>query len=679
MIDNNIIKSLGAGSGIDSPKLIKELTEIERAAPQERIDKQRERAQNQISDFGLMASAMDSLKSSLKALSDPEGLFSKTASFTESNALVPAKLATNVQPGSYSFEVNQLARSQSVSFGGMASITDPVGEGEITFNLGTWARDDKGVATEFNQNLEKEPFSIKIDSTNNSLRGLRDAINAADKGLQASIVNDGTSHRLVVTAASGEAHELEMVVTEAQPDSGLARFAFNADVPDFQTRETQSGADAKLTINGLPVTRSSNTVEDVVEGLTLNLLKASPGEVVTVTVSEDKAFAEQNVRDFVDAYNEFLKETKPLMGYDKEEEKYGSLANDPLAKSVLSRFRTSIASAIPGLTDSNFSSLANMGIRTQLDGTLSINEKDFSNAFANNFEDVQKLLGPHKSSTSSDVNVNTFGKQTQAGEYEVVITQPPVKGFYTGGTVAAETTFPLDTTGKDYQFRLSLDGVASGDIKLPEGAVYQSAGEMAEALQLAINADSKLRAARATVAVSFDELTNGFKITSNRYGANSNVNITAASQDLTDDLGLTVAQGTRGINVAGTIDGVEGFGLGNVLRAKLGEPAEGLSMIIGENATTATVSVSRGFAGQMEQTINQFLQKNGLFDNREDVLNRRIDKLDADESNLDRRMEAFQERLMRQFISMERILNSLNSQGGFLESLIDTLPFTRKN
>lgn len=678
MIDNNIIKSLGAGSGIDSPKLIQDLTQIERAAPQERIDKQRELAQNQISDFGLLASAMDRLNSSLKALSDPEGLFSKTATFTESSALVPAKLGTNVQPGSYSFEVNQLARSQSISFGSMANITDPVGEGQITFNLGTWDRTTQGVATNFNPNPDKQAFSITIDSTNNSLRGLRDAINAAGKDLQASIVNDGTGHRLVVTAASGQSHELEMVVSEAQPDSGLARFAYNTDAVGSTALETQSGADAKLTINGLPVTRSSNTVEDVVEGLTLNLKKASPGEVVTVTVSEDKAFAEQNVRDFVEAYNAFLKETKPLLGFDKEEDKYGSLANDPLAKSVLSRFRTSIASAVPGLTDGTFTSLANMGIRTQLDGTLSINEKDFTAAFANNFGDIQKLLGPHKSSTSSDVTVNSFGKQTQAGVYEVVITQPPVKGFYSGGALSGDTNFPLDTTGKDYSFTLNLDGVGSGSIQLPEGAVYQSAADMAEALQLAINADSKLRAARTTVAVSFDEQTNGFKITSNRFGANSFVNITAASQDLSDDLGLTRANGTRGINVAGTIDGVPGFGLGNVLLPKLGEPAEGLSMIIGENATTASVSVSRGFAGQMEQTINQFLQKNGLFSNREEVLNRRIDKLDNDESNLDRRMEAFQERLMRQFISMERILNSLNSQGGFLESLIDTLPFTRK-
>src|SRR5690606_11848384 len=111
---------------------------------------------------------------------------------------------------------------------------------------------------------------------------------------------------------------------------------------------------------------------------------------------------------------------------------------------------------------------------------------------------------------------------------------------------------------------------------------------------------------------------------------------------------------------------------------KLGEKAEGLSLIIGENATTAKVDFSRGFAGQMDELIGQFLQTNGLFDDREKILERQLVDFDDQETRLERRMTAYQERLMQQFIAMESILNGLNSQGGFLENLIDSLPFTAK-
>lgn len=115
MIDNNIIQSIGAGSGIDTNNLVKQLTSIEKAAPQNRIDKTRDLTESKISDFGKLKSALSTLKDATKTLTDPEGLFSKTASFTESDALVPVELGTDVQTGSYTFEVNAIAKSQSLS------------------------------------------------------------------------------------------------------------------------------------------------------------------------------------------------------------------------------------------------------------------------------------------------------------------------------------------------------------------------------------------------------------------------------------------------------------------------------------------------------------------------------------------------------------------------------------
>lgn len=691
MIDNNIIQSLGIGSGIDSKSIVKQLTEIERAAPQLRIDSKRDKAETQISDFGSLASAMDTLKTSVGALSEREGMYSKNASFTDSDALVPTKLGTDVQAGTYAFEVQSVARSQSLSFAAFSDTKAEVGLGELTFNFGHWDRivnpngADDGDPTTFNLDPQAESFSITIDNSNNTLEGLRDAINKADKGVQASIIFDGTGHRLVVSAPSGATNEMQIVASESAGGTdntdtvGLSRFAHNESIAGYTTTEMQGGANAVLVVNGLTVTRPSNTIDDVVPGLTLDILKAAPGETVSITISDDKEFAEENVRAFVDSYNAFLEEIKPLFGFNKAEEEgeegsYGSLRNDALAKSVLSRFRSVIASEVPGLANTDFTSLANVGIRTNLDGTLSINEKDFRNAFDNNFQSVQKLFSAETYSSSSDITVNSFGKQTKAGTYDVQITTSPEKGYYPGGLANVAT----GTAAADYSMSLTVNGTQSGSIVIPTDVTYGTTTEMAKAIEAAINADSALKAAGAAVTVAYDGATNKYTMTSNRYGSSSAVNITASTAGLSNDLGLAVGNGRPGVNVAGTVNGVEGFGHGNVLLPKLGEEAEGLSLIIGENATSSSVSFSRGFAGQLDESMNGFLQRNGLFDKREEVLQTQVTRLDDDEKTLDRRMSAFEERLMRQFIAMESILNGLNSTGGFLENLVDTLPFTAK-
>ena len=693
MIDNNIAQSLGVGSGIDTNNLITQLTDIERAAPQNRIDSTRETTETKISDFGLLSSALSVLQESAQVLVEPEGLFSKTASFTESTALVPASLDTDVQAGIYNFTVEDIAQSQALAFTEFSSVDDAVGEGTITFNFGTWIRDGSDVPTGFTQDTEQDAVTITIDSSNNTLEGLRDAINNADFGVQANIVNTGSGFKLSLLAASGAGNEIEMVVAEAggtpsnTDTADLSRFAFNTGVADFADVETQKGNDAQLTLNGLTVFRSSNTVTDLVEGLTLDVLQAAPGETVTVTVEEDKTFAEQNIRDFIGAYNEFLNAVDPLFDVStqindagEEESVVGSLANDSLAKSVLSRIRSTIASAIPGLGNSNFTSLTNVGIRTELDGSLSINEEEFTDAFADRFEDVQKLFAPQTDSSSSDISVNSFKDSTAAGDYDIVISTPPSQGYLTGGAIDnGAVTFPnFDTSGKDYSFEVSVNGTASSTITLPS-ATYADENALAAAIQSAVNADSELAANNAKITVGYDADNNNFVLSSTQYGTSSNVNITAASDDTANDLGLAISNGTAGVAVSGTINGVAGFGSANVLLPALGEPGEGLALIIGENASSATVNFSRGFAGELDSLIDIFLESDGVIAAREESLTSTLDSLDEDQEALDRRMSTFEARLLNQFISMERILSGLDSSGSFLENLIDTLPFTSSN
>lgn len=685
MIDNNIIQSLGAGSGIDSRNIVKQLTEIERSAPQERIDNRKEKAETQISDFGLLANAMDTLKSAVTTLSSEEGMYSKTGNITDTQSL-QVTAEPDAQNGSYTLQVQSIAQSQSVVFSGFASDTDAVGEGTLTFNFGQWNRDEDDLITTFDADPDEDAVEITIDSNNNSLKGLRDAINDADMGVQASIVNDGSSYRLVLTAESGAENEIYIEADDTgdadnTDDAGISRFAFNENITDYNTLETQSGEDATLSINGLAVSRSTNSITDVIPGLTFDLLEVNTTEKVSLTIDDDKAYAETNVRAFVDAYNTFLEEVEPLFSYNEEEESYGSLYSDSLAKSVLSQFRSTIAGEISGLADGNYTALTNVGIRTELDGSLTINEDDFSDAFSDNFDDVQKLFSPYTSSSASFLDINSFGKQTEAGEYTVVVTSPPAKGWFATAPGAAPA-IDVATQAKDYNFEITVDDVSSATITIPS-LDYASESELAEALQSAINSDSAIEAGGVSVNVSYDSDTQVFTFTSNRYGESSRVAFSNSSADFDTDFLISDENATsqKGTKVAGTIDGVPGFGLGNVLLPKLGSDAEGLSMIISESATTdpVTVNYSKGFASQLETVMKSFLQTNGLFDKREEVLTERISSLEEDQKSLDTRMSAYEERLMRQFIAMENILNGLNSQGGFLENLTKTLPFTSGN
>ncbi len=679
-IDNNIISSLGAGSGINSSSLVSQLVEIEKTSKQDRIDTKRETYETQISDFGLLRSALATLQDAADLLMEDDSFSAKNATFTESTALLPSKLGDDAPVGDYTFEVLAIAQAQSLSTNATFSETsDTVGKGVLTFSFGQW--DDALDPPEtFTVDTDRDAFNITIDDTNNSLAGLRDAINAADEGVQASIINDGSGYRLVITAPSGASNELQVTVAEdggtpSNTDANdLSRFAFGAGVAgaNQQLIQNQTGADASLVVNGLTVSRSSNEIDDVLEGFEFTLAKAAPGEVIAVNIFEDKTTAEESVRGFIDAFNAFLEVIEPLTGYNEETEEDGSLSRDATTKSIISGIRDTIADAIPGIS-SGFTSLAAIGIRTDLDGNLSIDEDALTAAFADNFDLVKTLFAPVTSSSADKITVNSFGTQTVPGSYDVVVTNDPAKGNLVG--VASAGTLLADINGAgatDYDFTITVNGKTSETISLTPGS-YADEDALAAHIQSQVNNDATLIANAGKVDVIWN--TDHFEITSRTYGSKSNVSVTAVGGSAAD-LGLDTGTSTAGSNVAGTIDGVVGFGLGNVLLPELNSDPYGLTLVVQPGATTSTINFSGGFGRELSTLLDQYLQSSGIIDTREDNIDDKLDTLDTDQDKLDRRISAYQARLQAQFLAMERIVSSLNSSGGFLDGIMDRLPFT---
>lgn len=674
MVDNigsNIINSLGGGSGLNSQSIVDQLVELERLPTEQRLDTRESKVEAQISGFGMLRSAVGEFESALEPLANADTFDAKQASISDTSLMAVNSLNPEAVPGNYRIKIEQVAQSQSLSSGTYASMDSAVGEGSLTIRLGDWSAD---LAT-FTADTSATGATIEIDQSNNSLSGLRDAINDADIGVQASIVGEEGSYQLLLTGPTGASREMEITANEGAT-AGLSNFDFNETTQNFT--QQQEGLDAILRVNGLQVTRNSNVIDDVIQGVEFEVFNSSATEEISINVTEDKSLAEDSIRNFVDAYNAFYKEVQRLTSNDEGEDGKGSLNDDPLAGNVLRSVRSMLGNVVPGI-ESDFSSLATIGIRTKIDGTLEFADDggvtDFSVAMSDRFEEVRNLFVPNTSSTSADIDVTNFGSRTQPGSYDVEITQEATKGYLNADPLAV--AFPLDTTGKDYSFAIKVDGDQSATITLPAGKTYASGAELAEDFQTLINADSTLKENFSGVNVTYNGTSGALEFQSKTYGVDSNIEFTSVGADMAE-LGIAVGAGTVGQNVAGTINGEEAFGYGNVLRGAIGSPAEGLSMTVASGATSATVNFSRGLGGTLAGMVDSYVRNSGLISERESNLEQDMDEIEEDRRDLDRRSEAFRARQEAQFRAMEQIVRSLNSTGDFLEGINDRLPFTAR-
>ncbi|KAA0876593.1 flagellar filament capping protein FliD [Nitrincola tapanii] len=671
----NIISSLGGGSGIDTVKLVKDLVEIERQPVEQRLDKKQATLQAQISGYGALKGGLSDFQALLKPLNNPETFAARNVSFTESNTVTPTKIDANAVTGNYQVEVMQLARVQSLSTAVVSDTKAEMATGTLNIRFGTW----NGDLTSFNPNAQKEGVQIKIDSTNNTLEGIRDAINGAKVGVQASIIADGGQFRLLIASPTGETQALEISVDEDAGATGLSLSMFEFNQGAQALTQNQAAQDARVRINGLEVSRASNDVKDVIPGLEFTLNRASPNEIINFSISEDKATGEQAVRDFVEGFNDFFKFASTLTGYSRDEDNQlvrGDLATDSIAKTMVSRMREILVAAVPGLQN-NQASLAMIGIRTELDGTLSINETEFSRAMNDNFAMFGNIFSPQVNSSSPllEAKLGTSGASAQPGQYDIRITTQPAKGSLMAGVFDPIDTFPLNTGTDEYSFKVRINGVVSGLITLPENQEYSSAEALATELQTLINSDAKIQQGRAQVDVSFNAAENRFEFVSREFGAISNVGITEASTAM-EALGLGQRNGVAGRDVAGTINGVAGFGAGNVLLPALGTPAFGLNFTVAPGVSEARVDYSRGLSGELDRLILDFLSKDGAVSTREASINNQLEAISTDRERLDARMDKRLLQLQAQFQAMERIISSFQATGDQLDGILDRLPFT---
>ncbi|PFG11739.1 flagellar filament capping protein FliD [Marinobacter sp. LV10MA510-1] len=355
------ISSLGAGSGIFTNDLVNKLVDAERAPTEMRLDRRESETQAEISAYGRIRSALESLRSPMEALSRPDSMSAFVASSSNEAILDVDVESSQASRGNYSLDVKQLAQAQSLASSEFVDRdTTQLGAGTLTLNVG-------GNTT-----------NIVIDESNNTLEGIADAINGAKAGVSAGIVDTGNGYRLVMSSdESGSANEASISAADSDGNntdsSGLSQFVFDDAVSNM--KETVPAQNAILDVNGIEVTRSSNTVDGVVDGVAFNLKDTG---VSVVKITQDAAEVAGRVQAFVDRFNALQDQIKSVSGFNLGSEQGGVLSGDSAIRGIQNDLRQMLTSVPPGLESSPVRMLADIGIKTEVStGKLEFDEIKF--------------------------------------------------------------------------------------------------------------------------------------------------------------------------------------------------------------------------------------------------------------------------------------------------------------
>lgn len=389
------ISSPGLGSGLDVNSIVSQLVALERK-PIELLQQKKTELTTQLSSFGLLQSYMGNLQSAAGELAKP-ALYTKNTAATSAPESVGASASATAAAGSYRVEVTTLAAAQSVAAAPQAAgSTAVIGTGTLHIKVGSGSAVD-----------------VEIASANQTLEGIRDRINASTAGVNASIVRDAGGARLLLTSkTTGAANTINVTATGG--DGGLAVLTSAGGLS-----QVQPPADASFSINGLPLTSASNTLTNVIDGVTLTLAKPTTS-AATVTIAPDGAAMKKAVTDFVSAYNDAARYIAQQTNYDESTKTSGALQGDRTAVGLETRLRTLLQQSSGASTA--FGRLSDVGLELQRDGTIKLNDGKLSAAVKNpaelgrafstastGFAQRFKLLGDTVSGTGGLLPTRTQG------------------------------------------------------------------------------------------------------------------------------------------------------------------------------------------------------------------------------------------------------------------------------
>ncbi|NHC10357.1 flagellar filament capping protein FliD [Stutzerimonas degradans] len=384
----------GIGSGIDIDSIVASMVAAERAPKETQLATLEKKTTTQITAVGALKGAISDFQTALGALNKPE-LFQARSATSSKSDLVGVTATTTAGAGSYQLEVKSLASSSKVA---LAAIPNTA-EAPARFTSGTFevSLGVPGIPPAPNT---KESFSVTIDENNNTLAGVRDAINTAgiDMGVSATIVTDEYGSRLVLSSSkTGAGRDITVTATGADEPGLIGLSALNFDGTSGTGKDARvltSAQSAELYVDGLKVISETNKVDGAIEGVTLDLkAKTVANEPLTIAVAEDKAGVKKQIQTFVDSYNKLIgvinAQTKVTSVGEGKAPVTGALVGDATARTLLNTIRNELVN-VQG--DGALRALTDIGITTQKDGTLAIDSAKLDKAMASNFGELSGLF-----------------------------------------------------------------------------------------------------------------------------------------------------------------------------------------------------------------------------------------------------------------------------------------------
>jgi flagellar hook-associated protein 2 len=648
----------GLISGLKTDEIISKVMEIARR-PQNKLQNDKAATQRKLAVWQSLNTRILALKTKCDSIASQSSFQAKSASSSDSSA-IDVSASTSADPGTFYVKVNSRAQAHQVSSQTYASINDQIGTGTVAIN--------------FTHNSSKS-FEVTIDSANNTLAGLRDAINKANKGVRAAIVNSGTSsepaYRLILTSTS-TGSEAEFTVNT----SGLS----GGTTPTI-TQIVQQADDAEITLGegagAITVTKNSNVVTDLIPGVTLNILQADPSKTIRIDVARNNSSIKAAIQDFVTQYNGLMDAIGEQFKYDSETGESGVLMGDYTLQALQMELESIVSSSVSGVSTA-YSALSSVGITLDTKGHLNIDDEKLTKALAEHSTDVAKLFAPNLSSNSSYVSFITSSPDTKPSGttgWTVDITQAARQSQVTAGV---SMSAPLDSDEV-----LHINGIT---VNLTSGmtlnqviAEINKYSDLTGVSALATDASGSGTGTYLTLrTVRYGSATglSAYSSRSNQSGNTTGIgNVVVTEDNGAGESGTGV--GIAGLDVAGTINGERCTGVGQLLRADPEDDnsdIKGLSLQVTSPSTLTTqVVFSKGIGSVLADTLQTMTSATGIVTKAEESLNTEIEDFDTQIAEMESRLLAQQERLYIQFNTMERQLSKLQNQSNWLTAALANL------
>ena len=358
------------GSGLNITQIVDSLVQAETAPQKDLLQDKIDRRTTAISALATLSSELGTLKTSISGFA---GTSKYTATSTSTANTISVSDTSSATPFTSDVQVTALATSQTLEFSGYTSPTQELATGSISVDFGTWNSN----ATTFTRDTSVSAVTATISDTNKTLAGIASSLNALS-GVSASIVKKAeNSYSLLVRSAAGADNALRLTVTPTSSGSTITALDTTSDNNNHQTA---AASNAALTVDGISIARESNSIADLFEGYTLDLT-ATTSSTFRVSGALDTTTAYSQMQSFIDSLNSSRTKLNELTKTGSATAEAGPLNNDPVAAAVVKKLRSLTNGALTGFGTSSLY-LSNLGVRTNLDGTLTLTKSSFETALA---------------------------------------------------------------------------------------------------------------------------------------------------------------------------------------------------------------------------------------------------------------------------------------------------------